>query len=408
MAKFRRVKEVDVLISKLGNHKIKIIAGLRRCGKTYLLEVLFKEALLDKKIISNNEFEMIYLAGEHRQYVSASSFGDLLIDCATKGKKVICIDEVQEAENYIRILKNFLHDYPNIDLYITGSNSNTLSQDIIESFKETGDAIIIWPLLYKEIIEEISDYSLNDYLMYGGIPYIVNLNDNQKRREELKSIFENVYYLDILDRVRKENFNFVSNKNMDDIIDNLFDGTTPFSSNAMLKHISKGLQLGNKEKAYIKKEIEDFISIIEKSFLFISCENVPQDKKTPLEKLGFNKKYFCSDCGLAHYKCKVANHKFPLSLETAVFLYLKNNNEDLHGLVFIGDGNIIINEIDFYYQNNYIQVAYTLNSNNYDREVSGLLSLGNESKKYIVCVQNLLDSINEDVDLVYASDFLTK
>ena len=79
MAKFRRTKEVDVLISKLGNHKIKIIAGLRRCGKTYLLEVLFKEALLDKKIISNNEFEMIYLAGEHRQYVSASSFGDLLI-----------------------------------------------------------------------------------------------------------------------------------------------------------------------------------------------------------------------------------------------------------------------------------------------------------------------------------------
>ncbi len=406
MSVFARTDKVKELYKKLGNGKIKIVAGVRRCGKTYLLDTLFYKFVLKKKYASENTFVKVYLTGKHKNYKDKDSFKSLLISFAKGNPKIIIIDEVQEAENYCQILKEFAYDYPQIDLYITGSNSNTLSDDVVENFKETADVLYLFPLTFKEIRKSKADYQLLDYLKYGGLPTVVN---SRNKQQELDSIYDNVYRLDILDRVKKESFIYLSNKDMENIIDNLLSGATAFSTVETVNKMCNRYVPDINTKMQAKKEIENFLDIVTKSFLFNTIENESIPDKKPLDLLGLNKKYYCCDCGIAYSKCKIAKNKLTLSLETAVYLHLKKHNVLPTCLLFFGKRNNVNGEIDFNYVNNHVQVTYELLDGNYNSEIGNLLELTDDYQKTLVYIDISVDKneIDKDIELVDAETFLT-
>ena len=396
MTIYKRSKEINLLISKIGNRKIKVITGLRQCGKTYLLDNLFYKRLKELNITNEETFKKIYLFSTHKQYCGEKDFEKLLSSIATQKPKIIFIDEVQEAENYQKTLIRFLNNHPDIDLYVTGSNSHTLSVDIIENFKEYGDQICVYPLSYSEIKKYKKTYSVNDYLKYGGIPIVLN---SENKEEQLKSLYKTVYQIDILDRCKKMNFRYLSEKDFEYIISNILSSTTQFS-------VTEQTNVPNQIKIEIRKEINDFLSIVEKSFLMRTIDNLDCDGKVPLERIGLGKKYYCVDCGLAYQKCDAADKKYSISLEHAICSHLFVLGYKPKCLIFLDSNNKMNGEIDFTYENNFVQVVYRLTNDNQQREVGNLLKLGDHCKKTVVFVVNELEISVNDVTLVNAEDYL--
>ena len=405
MSKFKRNAKVKELYAKLHNGRIKIVAGVRRCGKTYLLDTLFYDYLVKKDKISKDAFRKIYLTGTHKKYKSEESFKTLLESIAKENPDIIFIDEVQEAENYYKVLKDFVYDYPSVDLYITGSNSNTLSADIVESFKELADIIYLYPLTFKEIRNVKRKYALLDYLKYGGLPTVVNTSSKDT---EIDHIYNQIYQLDILDRAKKENFMYLSKEDMDNIMSNLFSCSTPFSAVTVVDEMCKHYGFDNDQKAKLRREVKDYLDIVTKSFLFNAFNNESYDRRTPLEMIGLNKKYYCCDSGIAYEQCKIPNHKLTSALETAVFLRLKQDNVCPTGLLLLGEKNNVEGEIDFNYSGNHIQVVYSLTSDNFDREVGNLLNVCDDCKKTLIYVDMLTDirRIDKSINIIKAEDYL--
>lgn len=406
MSKFKRNTKVKELYKKLHNGKIKIVAGVRRCGKTYLLDTLFYEYVSEKDKLGKNSFTKIYLTGKHKKYKSEELFRSLLKTIADSNPEIIFIDEVQEAENYHKALKDFIYDYPNIDLYVTGSNSNTLSADIVESFKELADIVYLYPLTFKEIRAVKKTYSLLDYLKYGGLPTVVN---TKSKDNEIDYICKQIYQLDIVDRAKKENFLYLLKEDMDSIMSNLFSGSTPFSAVRVVDEMCKHYGFDKSQKAQLRREVKDYLDIVTKSFLFSPFDNESYGRKTPLEMIGLNKKYYCCDSGIAYEQCKVPNHKLTSALETAVFLHLKQNKIDSTGLLIIGEKNNVEGEIDFNYSGNHVQVAYSLTGDNFDREIGNLVAINDDCKKFLIYVEILTDTsrIDKSINVIQAEAFLT-
>lgn len=403
MSVFRREEIVKLLFNKIGNGCIKVVAGVRRCGKTYLLDTLFYKFLIKKKKYNESSIKIIYLLDEHREYQKEQKLSEYLTSLVSDGKRIIVIDEVQAAENFQKTLTNFAHDYPNVDLYVTGSNSNTLSSDIIDHFKELADPIYVEPLSFEEIRKVKKAYKLDDYLKYGGIPLVIN-SDNKD--DELDRIYSNVYQLDIKDRASKTHFNYLSTKDFDNIMDNVFSSPTPFSVTAITNKLCESFELEKKGKMLLRQDVLNFIDIVEKSFLVYPFDNDSNKERVPLDKIGVNKKYYCCDCGLAYKLCTIPSHRMTVSLETAVFLHLKKNNKNATGMLLLDEDNCTIGEIDFNYENKHIQVTYTLNDSDYEREIGNLLEVHDSDEKIVVFVNDLSTNKSPSVTYVQALEYL--
>ena len=227
---FSRTKKLNELISKENNHLIKIITGIRRCGKSYLLDHIFKRYLLNKGVNENHIIEFafdfgddidrldsyfpeeatrIHVKGTKNDYViNARKFRAFVKDQTKEsGQYYLLLDEVQKLENFAETLNGFLRN-ENLDVYVTGSNSKFLSSDIATEFRGRGDIISLQPLTFKEIYETMGGDKrdlLDDYLRYGGLPLCVLANGDQNKENYLSQAYETIYEKDILDRKRIRN-----------------------------------------------------------------------------------------------------------------------------------------------------------------------------------------------------------
>lgn len=404
---FERREKVRELYSRIGNKRIKVVAGMRRCGKTFLLTNLFYEYLIKEKNYEKSSISTILIVGYDADCRDEKTFRERLSNLASKNKKIIIIDEIQEAKNFQLVLKDFSMKHPSIDIYVTGSNSNTLSSDIIASFKEMSDIIYVSPLSYKEIKREIKGYSLLDYLKYGGLPDVVNASSDNKA-DELENIYRTVYEADIKDRAKKETFYFLSEADQRIIIDNITSSSTAFSVNEVSDELCNGYLLDKDNKVLFRKDIQNFLEVLKESFLFDSIENEPLNKKTPLGKMGLNKKYYCCDCGIAYHLCKVPRKKLTLSLETAVYLHLKQGNIKPVCKLILDEKNHTTGEIDFVFGNNYLQVTYSLYDGDYERETKSLLEIPDTNQKIVIYAEKMTDNSDSAMTFISASDYLLK
>lgn len=202
--RFEREHYIKKLISSKHNHLIKIVTGLRRVGKSYLLFKLYKQHLLDNGVDASHIIELQLDSFAHRKYRKADTLYEYVENQTKQDTQMyyVMIDEVQMLESFVDVLNGFLH-IENLDVYVTGSNAKFLSSDIVTEFRGRGVQIHLQPLSFKEIREksEMETSSLwRDYIYYGGLPMVVLENDKARKAEILQELLKETYLSDIINR----------------------------------------------------------------------------------------------------------------------------------------------------------------------------------------------------------------
>lgn len=198
-----RSKYIDQLVRSKGNGLIKIVTGLRRSGKSFLLKKLFRQHLLDEGVAEDH---IIIIDMESRKNKNFKD-PDFLLDWVEKEMKDDCtyyiiIDEVQEVNDFVEVLST-LSVTEGTDVYVTGSNSRFLSSDVVTEFRGRGDEIHVWPLSFAEfmsVYESTKEEGWAEYLMFGGLPQLLTQVGDDKKAEFLRRLYRTVYLRDIYER----------------------------------------------------------------------------------------------------------------------------------------------------------------------------------------------------------------
>ena len=202
--KFEREHYIKKLIGSKHNHLVKIVTGLRRVGKSYLLFNLYKQHLLDNGVDAGHIIELQLDSFAHRKYRNADTLYEYVENRTRQDTQMyyVMIDEVQMLEDFVDVLNGFLH-IDNLDVYVTGSNAKFLSSDIVTEFRGREVQIHLQPLSFKEIKENSNEdiSSLwRDYIYYGGLPMVVIEKDKARKAEILQELLHETYLSDIINR----------------------------------------------------------------------------------------------------------------------------------------------------------------------------------------------------------------
>ena len=202
--RFKREHYIKKLISNKHNHLIKIVTGLRRVGKSYLLFNLYKQYLLENDVDASHIIELQLDSFAHRKYRNAETLYDYVEHLTKQDSQMyyVMIDEIQMLESFVDVLNGFLH-IKNLDVYVTGSNAKFLSSDIVTEFRGRGVQIHLQPLSFKEIKENSNEETASlwrNYLYYGGLPMVVLEKDNARKAEILQDLLKETYLSDIVNR----------------------------------------------------------------------------------------------------------------------------------------------------------------------------------------------------------------
>ncbi len=237
---------LDRLIRREKNGLIKVVTGIRRCGKSYLLFNLFHKYLLDKGV---QEDHIIEIALDDRSNKELRDPDNMLKYVKErifdKDTYYIILDEVQLLAEFEDVLNSFMH-IRNADVYVTGSNSKFLSSDLVTEFRGRGDEIRIYPLSFREycsVYEGSADEAWDDYFTYGGLPLILSRETPEEKAEYLMSLFQKVYLSDIVDRHKIHN-----REELDELVDILASA---------VGSLTNPLKLANTFKTVKKKFISD-------------------------------------------------------------------------------------------------------------------------------------------------------
>ena len=205
----RRDRYLERLIAHKGNGRVKIVTGIRRCGKSYLLFQLFKRHLIESGVKPNHILE-IQLEDRSNKELRNPDACLAFIKKQIKDQKpyYLLIDEVQLMDEFEDVLNSCLH-IENLDTYVTGSNSKFLSKDIITEFRGRGDEMYLRPLSFKEYRTIQPDKPFDDvwteYMTFGGLPYCALLPSREEKADYLKRLFDEVFLRDIIERNRVQN-----------------------------------------------------------------------------------------------------------------------------------------------------------------------------------------------------------
>ena len=199
----------DLYLARLqrreGNHLIKVVTGVRRCGKSYLLFKLFRKHLLAKGVPSDHIIEIEFDRLRNvplRKAEAACQYLDAHLKDG--GMYYLLLDEVQFLENFEAVLNDYLH-LDNVDIYVTGSNSRFLTTDVLTEFRGRGDEVHVFPLSFSEYCQghgASPERAWRDYLLYGGLPLTLAMEGAEDKSSYLKSLFEETYLVDIMQRHR--------------------------------------------------------------------------------------------------------------------------------------------------------------------------------------------------------------
>lgn len=205
----RRDRYLERLIAHKGNGRVKIVTGIRRCGKSYLLFQLFKRHLIESGVKPNHIIE-IQLEDRSNKELRDPDACLSFIKKQIKDQKpyYLLIDEVQLMDEFEDVLNSCLH-IQNLDTYVTGSNSKFLSKDIITEFRGRGDEMYLWPLSFKEFRTTQPDKPFDEvwteYMTFGGLPYCALLPTREEKADYLKHLFDEVFLRDIIERNKVQN-----------------------------------------------------------------------------------------------------------------------------------------------------------------------------------------------------------
>ena len=202
MKEIKRDFYLNQLIKKDGNGQIKIITGIRRCGKSYLLKKIFYKYLLQ----NNDKDHIIYIPLDikaNEPLLDGNKFIEYVNSLIKDNKKYyLLLDEIQMMDDFVPVLNTYLYE-DNIEVYVTGSNAKLLSRDVVTEFRGRGDEIHVYPLSFKEYLDAFDGdqyQAYEQYSIYGGLPYTLAFETDNERSKYLKELFEETYIRDIIER----------------------------------------------------------------------------------------------------------------------------------------------------------------------------------------------------------------
>lgn len=378
------------------NGEIKVITGIRRCGKSVLLFNLFKDYLLSQNIPEDN---IIKIELDQRRYykfrnpITLCEYVESIISKKNDEKFYLFIDEVQftikvedpENDNIIVSIYDMLNElkaYPNLDVYVTGSNSKGLSRDIATEFRGRATQIHVYPLSFKEFYAYIGGderKALEKYMLYGGMPRILFFSDDTDKKRYLTSLYEELYVKDIIERNKIER---------PDILNAILDFlASQISSLTNPSNISNALSSMRKEKIN-SSLVSNYVQHIIDSFLINMAKRYDIKGKT---YFNFPNKYYYTDIGLRNARLNYRQYDPGHIMENIIYneLLVRGYSVDVGVVVDRTNGQNLQKEIDFVVNSDdkkiYIQSAYQMDTDKKESsELSSLTLTKDFFKKIIV------------------------
>ena len=406
----RRDIYLNKLISKKHNGLIKVVTGMRRCGKSYLLFNLFKEYLVNEGVNENHIIEIAFDSFENRKYRDPEVlFPYLMEKIADNEMYYVLLDEVQMLDDFESVL-NSLGRKKNVDVYVTGSNAKFLSKDIITEFRGRGDEVHMYPLTYSEfmsVYDGDKQEGWRDYVLFGGIPLVLGFETADQKSDFLKSLFEETYISDITGR------NNIRNKSeLEELLNILSSAIGTLTNPSKLSATFKSV----KNKTISKETIIKYIDYLKDSFLIDSA--IRYDIKGK-KYINTPSKYYFTDLGLRNARLNFRQVEEIHAMENIIFneLKVRGYNVDV-GVVVMNEvdknGKKIRKqlEVDFVCNKGskrfYIQSAYALpDKEKMEQEQRSLVNTGDGFKKIIITKDAVAPLYNDEGILVMSAyDFL--
>lgn len=417
----KRDKYLEKLISQKDKDMIKVITGLRRSGKSFLLFELFSEFLkssgvnegqiikinLDEERNRNlRDAEVLY--SEIRSRIKSDSVRYyILLD---ELQYAITRDELRDRSKPLRVydLLNSLMHMKNVDVYVTGSNSKFLSKDVMTEFRGRGWPIHIQPLVFSEFFDSHGG-SFNDaweeYLMYGGLPYLLSLKSHEEKSEYLRRVFEEIYLKDI-----KERYSIQNGDGMDELVNIISSSVGSLTNPSRIANTFKG-----NNKSISEHTIADYLEYLQDAFLIQRADRYDVKGR---KYIGTPSKYYFSDVGLRNARLNFRQQEKNHLMENIIYneLVYRGYNIDV-GVVPVNvteEGKHLKKqyEIDFvanhFNRRYYIQSALNVDTNEkLKQEQQSLINIPDGFKRVIVVEKALMPWQTEEGTLVIGlKDFL--
>ena len=401
------------IIDKRENRRVKIITGIRRCGKSYLLFDLYKNYLLSEDIKEDQIISIALDEVENLEYRNPFKLNEYI-----KGKsqnpdqmhyvfidenqlcEAVCnpyVDSKEKSVTFVDVLLGLMKR-KNLDIYVTSSNSRMLSTDVLTQFRDRGDEIHIEPLSFAEVYElyENKQSAFEHYALYGGMPYIYSLKNHEEKSQYLKQLFEETYIKDILER------NNIQNER--EVLEVLLDFTS--SAVGSLTNPTKLSRrfLSEKQIVISSNTISKYLSYFEEAYVLYHANRYDVKGSryflTPL-------KYYFSDLGLRNARLNFRQVEDAHIMENIIYNDLLRRGYDIDvGVIEYdskkdGDRKKTQLEVDFVinqgHQRYYIQSAFNINgTEKREQETASLKKINDSFKKIVVVGRNIIPRHDND------------
>lgn len=393
----RRDLYLEKLIERKGNGLIKIVTGIRRCGKSFLLNNLFIEHLRTERVDDAHIIRLSLEGVANRRYRDPEfSYAYVTERIKDSQTHYIIIDEVQLMTDFVEVLNGFLQ-LQNVDVYVTGSNSRFLSSDIVTEFRGRGDVVRLHPLRFAEFATAYADQqeAWDDYFIYGGLPQVLTYRSKESKEAYLVDLFDTVYKRDMIDRNRLRGA-----ENLDELLDVLASGVGSLTNPSKLEKTFRSV----KNSAFSRSAIDRYISCLEDAFIVSKALRYDVKGKRYIET---PYKVYFEDVGLRNARLNFRQVEENRLMENIIFNELRCRGFSVDvGLVESYSKNVDgltvrkTHEIDFVVNRGseryYIQSAYEIpDSEKMAQEKASLNRIGDSFKKIIVVRDYMKPRIDE-------------
>lgn len=407
-----RDKYLNDLINRMHNGMIKVVTGIRRCGKSYLIFTIFKNYLLEQGVDENHIISIELDQRKDKKYRNPDTILDFIESSIVDEEQYyVLLDEVQLLEEFEEVLNSLLH-IKNVDVYVTGSNSKFLSKDVITEFRGRGDEIHIYPLTFKEFMQVYEGdiyHGWAEYVIYGGLPLTVTMKTEEQKVNYLTKLFDETYLIDIIERHHIE-----KSQELEDLVNILASVIGSLTNVPKIEATFKSVVQSN----ISGNTIRQYIEYLEDAFVINKANryNVKGRKYigTPL-------KYYFEDVGLRNARLGFRQIEETHIMENIVYNELRSRGYSVdvgvvekRGVNQEGKMERIYLEIDFIAnlgsKRYYIQSAFSLPTEEKRLQEKASLINVNDSFKKIILVKDVMNVTRDEDGITTMSiyDFLLK
>ena len=395
------------LIDRIDNGLIKIITGIRRCGKSYLLNTIFKNYLVEQGTDEEHIIQLSLDENKNKKYLTPDVLDEYIRSLIKdKDKYYILLDEIQEVKDFESVLIGFMH-INNVEIYVTGSNSKFLSSDIVTEFRGRGDEVRVYPLSFAEffsVYDGSEERALSEYYTFGGLPLTILAKSDNSKINYLRTQKDNVYINDIVDR------NKIQNKEELEMLVQIIASDIGCLTNPL--KLSNNFRERDKLSTMTDKTIYNYLGYLQDAFMIEKARRFDVRGKRFIDT---PQKYYFTDMGIRNSFLEFRqSEEISHTMENVIYIELRKRGYNVDvGSVEIREGDAKKQlEIDFVANkgNNkiYIQSALEMKTaEKVQQEQKSLLNVNDFFKKIIIVGDNIKRSrFDNGIIIMSIYDFL--